>query len=66
MMNHIAIAQQRLTEAETSHYIAMSRPWLKLSRMRGKGPAYLKIGRSVRYDIKDLDQWLQAHRVDCQ
>jgi predicted DNA-binding transcriptional regulator AlpA len=56
---------QRLTEAETSHYIAMSRPWLRLRRMRGEGPPYIKIGRAVRYDIRDLDDWLNKHRVEC-
>jgi len=27
------------------------------------GPAYLKIGRAVRYRLPDLDAWLDAHRV---
>lgn len=64
MMNN-EIRRERLTEAETAHYIGMSRPWLRLQRMRGTGPTYIKLGRAVRYDIRDLDKWLEAHRVEC-
>ena len=31
-------------------------------RMRGTGPAYLKLGASVAYDIRDLDAWMAASR----
>lgn len=53
----------RLIEADAGKYIGFSRPWLRLQRMRGTGPAYLRIGRSIRYDIRDLDAWLESHRV---
>ncbi len=56
---------KRLNEEQTAHYIGMSRPWLRLQRMRGKGPAYIRIGRTIRYDIRDLDEWLNKHRVEC-
>jgi predicted DNA-binding transcriptional regulator AlpA len=59
-----SIPQQRLTEPETSKYTAMSRSWLRLKRMKGGGPAYIRIGRAIRYDIRDLDAWLSAHRVE--
>jgi predicted DNA-binding transcriptional regulator AlpA len=55
----------RLSEADTAHYIGMSRPWLRLQRMRGTGPTYIRIGRAIRYDVKDLDAWLAKHRVEC-
>jgi predicted DNA-binding transcriptional regulator AlpA len=59
------IRRERLTEPETAHYIGMSRPWLRLQRMRGTGPPYIRIGRAIRYDIRDLDAWLAKHRVEC-
>ena len=37
--------------------------WLKEARRKGTGPAYLRIGRMIRYARDDLDAWLQAHRV---
>lgn len=59
------IHRERLNEEETSRYVAMSRPWLRLQRMKGTGPAYIRIGRTIRYDVHDLDAWLNEHRVEC-
>ncbi len=59
-----------LTEKETAAYIGMSRSYLRQDRMNGHrlnrtpGPAFLKIGRSIRYLKTDLDAWLQKHRLD--
>lgn len=55
----------RLKEPEASRYTGMSRPWLRLKRMNGQegGPPYIKVGRSVLYDVRDLDAWLDRHRV---
>ncbi|MDX1303433.1 helix-turn-helix domain-containing protein [Photobacterium sp.] len=56
------------TEQETSHYIGMSRSFLRQSRMEGlrknrtESPPFIKIGRAVRYLKEDLDQWLDSHR----
>ena len=57
-----------LTEPETSVYIKMSRSYLRQARCAGqvghrtRGPAFIKIGRSVRYLVEDLDAWLEEHR----
>ena len=58
------IPRMRISEAEAAQYIGMSRPYLRLSRCygtrgRGKpGPPFIRIGRAIRYDIRDLDAWL--------
>ena len=57
--------RERLTEVEATRYIGMSRPWLRLQRMKRQGPSFLRIGRAIRYDVADLDQWLDSHRVRC-
>jgi predicted DNA-binding transcriptional regulator AlpA len=31
-------------------------------RVEGGGPPFLKLGGSVRYDLSDLDAWLDAQR----
>ncbi|HSW75727.1 MAG TPA: hypothetical protein VLG50_01675 [Candidatus Saccharimonadales bacterium] len=47
----------------------MSRSFLSQDRMNGyrvnrtPGPAFMKLGRSVRYHIRDLDEWLNKHRI---
>jgi len=55
----------RIKEPEASKYTGMSRPWLRLKRMSGQegGPPFIKIGASVLYDVRDLDVWLDQHRV---
>lgn len=56
--------KERLTEPEAAFYLRMSRPWLRLGRMNRTGPAYIKQGRSVRYDLCDLDDWIAKHRIE--
>lgn len=61
----INLQQALLTEIETSHYIGMSRSFLRQARMLGKKengippPKFIKLGkRSVRYVKEDLDDWI--------
>ena len=37
--------------------------FLEIAAVRGDGPPMLKIGRSVRYRVADLREWLDARRV---
>jgi predicted DNA-binding transcriptional regulator AlpA len=41
----------------------MSVAFLRQARVRARGPAYFRIGRSVRYRLSDLDAWLSERRV---
>ena len=58
--------KRALSETETAEYIGMSRSFLRQSRMEGSrtnrtpAPRFIKIGRSVRYIIEDLDNWLDS------
>jgi hypothetical protein len=52
-----------LREADALNYIGMSVAFLRQARVRAKGPAYFRIGRSVRYRPSDLDAWLSVRRV---
>jgi len=58
-----------LKEPEAARYIGMSVPYLRLSRMEGRregkapGPPFIKIGKSVRYDVNDLDRFLESKKV---
>ena len=33
-------------------------------RCVGRGPAYIKLDRLVRYPIQDLENYFRAHRID--
>lgn len=52
-----------LDPQETSNYVKVPLRTLDAWRYRGTGPAYLKVGRHVRYRRADLDAWLDAQRV---
>jgi hypothetical protein len=59
-----------LNEVEAADYIAMTVSFLQAGRLHGivggrtPPPPHLKLGRSIRYDRRDLDAWLAARRVD--
>jgi hypothetical protein len=36
--------------------------WLAKARMRGDGPPYVKLGRSIRYSDNALLLWMRAHQ----
>ena len=53
---------RKLTVKETAAYLAVSTSWLDKRRLDGNGPAYLKLGRRVVYDIIDLETWAASNR----
>ncbi|WP_296700934.1 helix-turn-helix transcriptional regulator [Thiocapsa sp. UBA6158] len=55
--------RRRLTEREAAAELGISFRTLQQWRVRGTGPAFLKLGRAVRYDILALEDWLakQVH-----
>jgi hypothetical protein len=62
--------RELMDEGPASKYIDMSVAFLRSGRLRGvignrtPSPPYLQLGRSIKYDVRDLDEWLQARRVD--
>jgi hypothetical protein len=55
-----------LTEPGAAHYLGYSRGWFRKQRLGGTGPAYIRVGRSIRYRVKDLDLFLEQHRVQTE
>lgn len=49
-----------LTTRQAAEYLSLSKYTLECWRSRGEGPKYLKLGRSVRYRIEDLDAFMQS------
>lgn len=45
-------------------YLKVSVATLESWRAESVGPAYYRVGRSIRYTYADLDSWLSAQRVD--
>lgn len=49
-----------LTTREAAKELSCSTQKLEIARMKGGGPRFLKLGRSVRYSRADLEQWVAA------
>jgi predicted DNA-binding transcriptional regulator AlpA len=63
------ILKRLLTEQEAADYIGLSRSLLRQGRIYGHReghippPPHLKLGeRAIRYDIYDLDRWVEQFR----
>ncbi len=48
------------TQAEVAETLGKSEAWAERARWDGSGPAFVKVGRSVRYRGGDLLAWLES------
>src|SRR5262245_35936418 len=55
-----------LTESETAQQLGVSISGLRKWRNSGTGPRFVRIGRLVRYLVRDVETWLAAHTVDAE
>ena len=53
-----------LTEREVAAMLGLSVATLRAWRHRGKGPRFLRLGRSVRYLPSDVADFVRASAVD--
>jgi predicted DNA-binding transcriptional regulator AlpA len=51
-----------LTAKEAAKLYKVSTSWLAKARMRGDGPPYIPIGRSIRYAEAALIQWMKSRQ----
>ena len=49
-----------LTNAATAEFLGLKPNTLEIWRIQGRGPAFRKIGRAVRYVETDVLAWLDA------
>jgi predicted DNA-binding transcriptional regulator AlpA len=57
-----APAMVLLKAEEAARLLKLSVSWLAKARMRGDGPPYVKVGRSVRYSEATLLQWTKSRQ----
>jgi excisionase family DNA binding protein len=53
-----------LTERQVAEQLGLSVATLRAWRHRGRGPRFLRLGRSVRYLPPDVDEFVRASAVD--
>jgi len=45
---------------EAANYVGLKKCTLEAWRVRGEGPAFLKLGKAVRYRKEDLDAFINS------
>ena len=55
--------QRFLTENEVADYLKISVYKLRKDREYNRGVPYVKIGRSVRYPVEIIEQFLEENKV---
>jgi excisionase family DNA binding protein len=54
-------ASRLLTPAEVSEHLRVPITTLYVWRHQSKGPPAIKVGRHLRYRVRDLEAWLERH-----
>ncbi len=52
-----------LTQHQVVEWTGMSPAWFEMSRFKGTGIPYVKIGRAVRYREQDISKFIFDHLV---
>jgi hypothetical protein len=57
---------QYLTENDVSKITGVALSTLRNNRSKGRGIPYIKIGRSVRYDLEDVIEFMEIHKIETE
>lgn len=58
-MNSIHNPERLLTRSEVEDLFGLSVRFLEVSATRGDGPVMIRVGRLVRYRIRDIHDWIE-------
>jgi hypothetical protein len=51
-----------LTEVDAAARLGLKVATLRAGRHQGRGPAFVRLGRAIRYLVHDLDAFMHANR----
>ena len=57
------LAHRRLRTLAAADYLGYAESTLEKKRLTGDGPPFIRLGRVIVYDTRDLDAWLAARRA---
>ena len=60
----LPITQQAVDEPTAATYAGYTGEAFRKWRREGRGPAFIRVNRSIRYRVSDLDTWLDRHRIE--
>jgi hypothetical protein len=55
-----------LTEKEVAITFRLSLPKLRADRLHGRGISYIKMGKSVRYNLDDICEYMEQNKFPKQ
>lgn len=58
-----ASMDELIDEGELSLRLGVAPATLKVWRVRGQGPKYVKVGERVRYSVGDVQAWVESRKV---
>jgi excisionase family DNA binding protein len=53
-----------LKPADAARYLGISTSQIRALCRKGRGPRFVRVGRSVRFPLQALDAWMSEHAVD--
>lgn len=52
-----------LNQREAARYLGVSERFLEKGRVSGRAPRFVRVGRSIRYDLDDLRNWVDSRKA---
>jgi len=52
-----------LSRPEIHTHFGLTQRYLEVAAVKGNGPPFIKLGRSVRYRVGDVRKWIESRRV---
>jgi len=56
----LILSQQQLTDLQTAEFLNISVSTLRRLRLVGGGPRWIRIGSSIRYPMRDLQEYVAS------
>ena len=51
------------SEREYADFVGKSVAWVRLERRAGRGPAFIRVGRTPKYPRKAIAEWMNANCI---
>jgi hypothetical protein len=64
MEDEVVVASVLLCPKQAATFLGVSVATLATWRVRRSGPRFARVGRSVRYELQVLEEWVSARSVD--
>lgn len=61
-MNRTKPDIELLSTAQAAQAIGLADQTLRVWRLKGIGPRFVKLGNRCRYDTRDLAAWIESHK----